>query len=74
MARKSDLNILCWEGYEDPNLLKVFAEKRGITASGESFLSDDEAVSRILSIERQNWDIVNVNNPFIREILLKAQL
>ncbi len=69
MARKSDLNILCWEGYEDPNLLKVFAEKRGITASGESFLSDDEAVSRILSIERQNWDIVNVNNPFIREIL-----
>ena len=69
MARRADLNILCWEGYEAPELLQPFTEKRGITATGESFLSDAAAVERILSDERQDWDIVNLNNPFAREIL-----
>ncbi len=69
MARAADLNILCWEGYEAPELLQAFTEKRGITAAGESFLSDAAAVERILSEERQDWDIVNLNNPFAREVL-----
>lgn len=69
MARKADLNILCWEGYESPEFLKGFTEGRGITAAGDSFLSDAVAVDRILSDERQDWDILNVNNPFVREVL-----
>ena len=69
MARRADLNILCWEGYEAPELLQGFTEQRGITATGESFLSDAAAVERILSDERQDWDIVNLNNPFAREML-----
>ena len=69
MARKADLNILCWEGYEDPKLLRAFTEIRGITAAGESLLSDAAAVERILSDERQDWDIINLNNPFAREVL-----
>jgi len=69
MVRKADLNILCWEGYEDPELLNTFTKGRSITAGGESFLSDAVAVERMLSEEKQNWDILNVNNPFVRVIL-----
>jgi spermidine/putrescine transport system substrate-binding protein len=69
MARAADLNILCWEGYEAPELLQAFTVDQGITAAGEAFLSDAAAVERILSEERQDWDIVNLNNPYAREVL-----
>jgi spermidine/putrescine transport system substrate-binding protein len=67
--RQADLNILCWEGYGDRSFLAPFEAEHGITAFGESFLSDFEAATRLAGDERQLWDLININNPFVQDFL-----
>ena len=40
------LNILCWEGYADPQFTKGFEDKYGVTVAGTYFGSSDELVSK----------------------------
>ncbi len=68
MAR-SDLNVLCWEGYDYPALLEPFAAEHGITVRGEAHVSDAGTVERLVGPEAGAWDIVNLNNPFARDVL-----
>ncbi len=68
MAR-SDLNVLCWEGYDYPALLDPFAAEHGITVRGEAHVSDAGTVDRLAGPEADAWDVVNLNNPFVRDVL-----
>ncbi len=74
MKREADLNVLCWEGYDDAAFLAPFAQEHGITARGETLLSDADAVGRLLAGETALWDVVNLNNPFAREVLYPRKL
>ena len=60
----------------------VFAGKATLTAvcrqlfsaqgvSGENHLSDDTASRKVLD-ERGRWDIININTPFVRDVLYPA--
>ncbi len=69
MKREADLNILCWDGYDDPSLLKPFIEEHNITARCEAILSDASTAERLAGGETAVWDVVNLNNPFAREYL-----
>ena len=72
MAERADLNILCWEGYEDPNVVGPFAEKHGYAVRAETIVSDADTAARVLGPERPSWDVVNLNNPFARDLLYPA--
>ncbi|MCE2483698.1 MAG: spermidine/putrescine ABC transporter substrate-binding protein [Alphaproteobacteria bacterium] len=69
---RADLNILCWEGYEDPDVVGPFAEKHGYSVRAETIVSDADTAARVLGAERRSWDVVNLNNPFARDLLYPA--
>jgi spermidine/putrescine transport system substrate-binding protein len=65
------LRCLCWEGYADGSLPSDFRRATGFGVSGENHLSDDAASREILN-ERGCWDIININTPFVRDVLHPA--
>ena len=69
MAERADLNILCWEGYEDPAVLDPFTARDDVSVRAETIVSDADTAARVAGPDRPSWDIVNLNNPFAREIL-----
>jgi spermidine/putrescine transport system substrate-binding protein len=62
------LRCLCWEGYADGSLPSAFQRATGFSVSGENHLSDDAASRKVLD-ERGRWDIININTPFVRDVL-----
>lgn len=72
MPERADLNVLCWEGYEDPDVVGPFTERHGCSVRAETIVSDADAAARIAGPERSSWDVVNLNNPFAREALYPA--
>ena len=65
------LRCLCWEGYADGSLPSAFQRATGFSVSGENHLSDDAASRKVLD-ERGRWDIININTPFVRDVLYPA--
>lgn len=63
------LKILCWEGYEDAALLGPFSAEHDITAFGETLVSDYAAAHWLASGANRRFDVVNINNPFVRDYL-----
>ena len=64
-----DLAILCWAGYDTPALIAPFARDHGVTLAAETLISDAAAVARILRSPPGTFDIINLNNPFARDVL-----
>jgi spermidine/putrescine transport system substrate-binding protein len=69
----SDTSLRClgWEGYAAGDLPSAFLRASGVSITGEDHLSDDAASRRILA-ERGSWDIININTPFVRDVLHAA--
>jgi spermidine/putrescine transport system substrate-binding protein len=66
---RADLNILCWEGYEDPKVVDPFIERYGCSVHAETIVSDADTAARVAGPDRPSWDVVNLNNPFARDVL-----
>ena len=64
-----DLNILCWQGYDAAELLDPFAARHHIKTRAETLLSDAETAQRLVSGEIAEWDVLNINNAYIRDYL-----
>ena len=69
MVKYSDLNILCWEGYEDPRVADPFTNRHGHSVHAKTIVSDADTAALAAGPGRNFWDVVNLNNPFAREIL-----
>ena len=69
MAGRADLNILCWEGYEDPRVVEPFTARSGCSVHAETIVSDADTAVRVAGSDRPSWDVVNLNNPFARDVL-----
>ncbi|WP_045835610.1 hypothetical protein [Hyphomicrobium sp. 99] len=67
----TSLRCLGWEGYASGTFSSAFLRTSGFTLTGEDHLSDDAASRKILA-ERGSWDIVNINTPFVRDVLHPA--
>jgi spermidine/putrescine transport system substrate-binding protein len=65
------LRCLGWEGYADGSLASAFVSATGFSVSGENHLSDDAASRKVLD-ERGSWDVININTPFVRDVLYPA--
>lgn len=63
------LRILCWEGYETDAILQPFRERYGIEASGETLISDADTAQRLANGEAAQWDVLNINNAYVKKHL-----
>jgi len=71
---RADVNLLCWEGYDAPDILDPFAGRHGISAAAQTLLSDAATAQRIASGELPDWDVLNINNAWVRDYLCKHGL
>lgn len=68
-ARENELNIYCWEGYNSDDVLDPFRKEFDATVRAEGLTSDPDAVNRLRAGETKVWDLINVNNPWAREMM-----
>lgn len=68
-AREKELNIYCWEGYNSDDVLDPFRREFDATVRAEGLTSDPDAVNRLRAGETKIWDLINVNNPWAREMM-----
>ena len=72
--RSKELNILCWEGYNSAQVLDPFRTEHGATVRAESLTNDPTMINRLRAGETKVWDLINVNNPWARKIMLPEEL
>ena len=68
-ARDKELNIYCWEGYNSDDVLDPFRTEFDATVRAEGLTSDPDAVNRLRAGETKVWDLINLNNPWAREMM-----
>ena len=68
-ARDKELNIYCWEGYNSDEVLDPFRSEFSAKVRAEGLTSDPDAVNRLRAGETKVWDLINVNNPWAREMM-----
>lgn len=68
-AREKELNIYCWEGYNSDDVLDPFRKEFDATVRAEGLTSDPDAINRLRAGETKVWDLINVNNPWAREMM-----
>lgn len=73
-ARDKELNILCWEGYNSAQVLDPFRAAKGATVKAESLTNDPTMINRLRAGEISTWDLINVNNPWARKVMLPEKL
>ncbi len=72
--RAKELNILCWEGYNSAQVLDPFRESKAATVKAESLTNDPTMIDRLRAGETKVWDLINVNNPWAREVMMPEKL
>jgi spermidine/putrescine transport system substrate-binding protein len=73
-AAGTELNILCWEGYNSAQVLDPFRQSKSATVKAESLTNDPTMINRLRAGETNTWDLINVNNPWARKIMLPENL
>ncbi len=68
-ARETELNILCWEGYNSAQVLDPFRQMKSATVKAESLTNDPTMINRLRAGETNVWDLINVNNPWARKVM-----
>lgn len=63
------MNLLCWEGYESDNILGEFTRERKIQSRAQTLLSDADTAHALLDDGHKRWDVLNINNPWVRDFL-----
>lgn len=72
--RAKELNILCWEGYNSAQVLDPFRTAQGATVKAESLTNDPTMINRLRAGETNVWDLINVNNPWARKVMMPEKL
>ena len=68
-ARETELNILCWEGYNSAQVLDPFRTAHNATVKAELLTNDPTMINRLRAGETNVWDLINVNNPWARKVM-----
>ena len=64
-----NLAMLTWDGYVDPRVLDGFTDQYDTGIDYELHTSDPDSVNKLRAGETRIWDIINLNNPWAREIM-----
>ena len=68
------MNLLCWEGYEADSVLGEFARSRKIKTTAQTLLSDAATAHALLHGGHTQWDVLNINNPWVRDFLCQHRV
>lgn len=76
MARAADreLTMLTWDGYVDNRVIDTFTERHNTNIKYELHTSDPDSVNKLRAGQTKIWDIINLNNPWAREIMWPEKL
>ena len=64
-----NLAMLTWDGYVDPRVLDGFTDQYDTGIDYELHTSDPDSVNKLRAGETAIWDIINLNNPWAREMM-----
>ncbi len=67
------INVLCWEGFDDPVFMEAYRLAGGGRVNAEGHVSDHAAMQRVLA-NPTAWDVININSPFVRDVLYPLNL
>ena len=73
-AASRELRMLTWDGYVDPRVLDGFTSQTGTDIKYELHTSDPDSVNKLRAGQTEIWDIINLNNPWAREIMWPENL
>jgi len=73
-ARETEMNVLCWEGYNSAQVLDPFRSAKGATVKAESLTNDPTMINKLRAGETNVWDLINVNNPWARKVMYPEKL
>jgi spermidine/putrescine transport system substrate-binding protein len=62
------IQVLGWEGYDDLMLLGPYKSAGGSQITVDAHLCDFAAAGRVIQSPNQ-WDMVNINSPYVRDVL-----
>jgi len=68
------MKLLCWEGYEADSVLGEFSRCREINSTAQTLLSDATTAHSLLDGGHTQWDVLNINNPWVRDFLCHHQV
>ena len=74
LVDETSLRMLCWEGYDADTIRQRFQAATDLDLQAQTLLSDAAAVERLLDGEYRDWDIININNAYVRDCLEPAGL
>ena len=63
------MRLLCWEGYDRPEILGEFARSHSIQATAQTLLSDAHTAQELLASDSHSWDVLNINNAWVQDYL-----
>lgn len=63
------LRLLCWEGYDSHSIFEPFANRYKVDFKTETLLSDNVTAHRLIEGDLRNWDLLNINNAYVRDCL-----
>jgi spermidine/putrescine transport system substrate-binding protein len=69
-----ELTMLTWDGYVDTRVLDTFTERHKHAVKYELHTSDPDSVNKLRAGQTNIWDIINLNNPWAREIMWPEDL
>jgi len=73
-AASRELRMLTWDGYVDSRVLDGFTEQYGSDIKYELHTSDPDSVNKLRAGQTEIWDIINLNNPWARQIMWPEDL
>jgi spermidine/putrescine transport system substrate-binding protein len=68
-AAARELRMLTWDGYVDPRVLDSYTAQTGNQVKYELHTSDPDSVNKLRAGETEIWDVINLNNPWAREMM-----
>ena len=69
-AAERDLAMLTWDGYVDQRVIDGFTEQHDTQIKYELHTSDPDSVNKLRAGQTAIWDIINLNNPWAREMMV----
>src|SRR6266849_886234 len=66
-SSRPELHILCWTGYDEPQLLRPFEQKYGVKVVYKTFVGGD-AMFALLTQSRGQYDVVVVDPEYIEKL------
>lgn len=74
MKSNPSLRMLCWEGYDAASIVDSFTSRSSINVEAKTLLSDAATAQRLLDGDFKHWDIININNAYVRDCLHREGL